>query len=287
MKKSRLGKGLDALIPKQTIENRSDEGGAIEIFIENIVPNSLQPRKSFEHTALNELAASIKEKGILQPLTVRKRDKKYEIIAGERRWRAAKIAGKNKIPVIIVDADDNEALQLALIENLQREDLNPIEEAEGYQALIEKHNLTHEEISNKLGKDRSTITNQLRLLKLSDKVKKALVEGVISAGHARPLLSLNDQSIVNQLLNTIIIKGLSVRQSENLVKNYNKAKTKQGKPSKKGLDDRFIYDIAEDLKKRLRTKVSIKPHGKGGKIEIEYYSSEELDRLIGILKSGR
>lgn len=182
MKKATLGRGLDALIPKETKEQ-----GLTLLSINEIRPNTLQPRKDFDDTAIIELTASIKEKGILQPIVVRQAGNGFQIIAGERRWRAAQRAGITRVPVIIKDASDREALELALIENLQREDLNPIEEASGYQHLIDEFGLTHEEVSSQIGKDRSTITNQLRLLKLSEEAKLALIEGEITAGHARAL----------------------------------------------------------------------------------------------------
>ena len=287
MKKSRLGKGLEALIPKETIDTATSNDDLLNLPLGKIKPNKLQPRKSFDDPTLKELAESIKEKGVIQPLMVRRSGKDYEIVAGERRWRASKLAGIKNVPAILIDASDSEALQLALIENLQREDLNPIEEAEGYSTLVRDHNLTHEDISKKIGKDRSTITNQLRLLKLTDNAKKAVAGGVISAGHARALLSVEDGDMIDQLLNTVISRELSVRQTENLLKTLNKVKSGRKTTSVATEDSKYISDIAEELKKTLGTKVIISGGAEKGKIEIQYYSGEELERLIGILKSGR
>ena len=214
MKKSGLGKGLDALIPSEKKEGDSPN----LLPIDRIKPNKYQPRKNFEDSAIRDLASSIREKGVIQPLTVRKSGSDYEIIAGERRWRASKLAGMKNLPVVIIEAEDNEILELALIENLQREDLNPIEEAEAYQRLADEFKLTHEEISRKIGKDRSTISNQLRLLKLTKRSKEALINGLISAGHARALITVEDERLIDEYLDVIITNSLSVRQAEKLVK---------------------------------------------------------------------
>lgn len=283
MKKSRLGKGLDALIPSE----KTWESVTNQLSVDRIKPNKSQPRKNFDEASIMELAASIREKGVIQPLTVRKTGNEYEIIAGERRWRASKLAGIKNVPVFIIEADDNEMLELALIENLQREDLNPIEEAEAYQKLAEEFNLTHEEISKKIGKDRSSISNQLRLLKLTMKAKEALINGLISAGHARALITINDQNLLDEYLNIIIANNLSVRQTEKLVKPRPGLKNRIEKKQADSTDQLYLEAIAEELKKSLGTKVKINGVSDKGKIEIEYYSGDELDRLIGILKSNR
>lgn len=284
MKKSRLGKGLDALIPS---EKKVETGSGNLLPIEKIKPNSDQPRKYFEDTAIQELAASIREKGVIQPLTVRKSGSDYEIIAGERRWRASQLAGIKNLPVVIIEADDNEVLELALIENLQREDLNPIEEAEAYQKLADDFSLTHEEISRKIGKNRSTITNHLRLLRLTSRAKEALINGLISAGHARALVTIEEEGLIDEYLDIIIAGNLSVRQTEKLVKPSPGPKPASEKDLSGSGDKRYIEAIAEELKKSLGTKVKISGQSEKGKIEIEYYSGEELERLIGILKSNR
>jgi len=283
LKKSRLGRGLDALIPSEKTENSVTN----QLSVDRIKPNKFQPRKNFDESAIMELASSIREKGVIQPLIVRKTGNEYEIIAGERRWRASKLAGIKNVPVFIIEADDNEILELALIENLQREDLNPIEEAEAYQKLAKEFNLTHEEISKKIGKDRSTISNQLRLLKLTMNAKEALINGLISTGHARALITINDQNLLDEYLNLIIAHNLSVRQTEKLVKPGTGLKTRIEKKRADSTDQQYLEAIAEELKKSLGTKVTINGVSDKGKIEIEYYSGDELDRLIGILKSNR
>ena len=287
MKKLTLGKGLDALIPKEIKVETSVDSGVLMLPIEKLTPNKSQPRKNFDDASIKELSASIKEKGIIQPLAVRKKGDSFEIIAGERRWRASQIAGIKNIPVVISKADDEEAIELALIENLQREDLSPIEEAEAYQQLIDNHGLTHDEISKKIGKDRSTISNQLRLLKLSVKAKESIINGTISAGHARALVTLENEAEINEALSLIIQKKLSVRQTENLVKSLGKLRLPKGQDSTSIRDDQFIIDILEKLKSNLGTKVSIKGKRNRGKIEIEYYSVEEFERLIGLLDKIR
>jgi len=283
LKKSRLGRGLDALIPSEKTENSVTN----QLSVDRIKPNKFQPRKNFDESAIMELTSSIREKGVIQPLTVRKTGNEYEIIAGERRWRASKLAGIKNVPVFIIEADDNEILELSLIENLQREDLNPIEEAEAYQKLAKEFNLTHEEISKKIGKDRSTISNQLRLLKLTMNAKEALINGLISTGHARALITINNQNLLDEYLNLIIAHNLSVRQTEKLVKTGTGLKTRIEKKRADSTDQQYLEAIAEELKKSLGTKVTINGASDKGKIEIEYYSGDELDRLIGILKSNR
>lgn len=272
MKKATLGRGLDALLPK---ENR--EPGLTLVSIHEIRPNTRQPRKDFDDDTIAELTASIKEKGIIQPIVVRQAGSGYEIIAGERRWRAAQRAGIVKVPVVVKDATDMEALELALIENLQREDLNPIEEASGYQHLIEVYGLTHEEVSVQIGKDRSTITNHLRLLRLSEEAKRALIEGEITAGHARALLSLESISDANLILQAIRKKKLSVRTTESLIRNMSKEKRPGIKPVSA---DPYLERIADDLKGALSTQVRIIYNKGKGRIEIDYYSDDELERLL-------
>ena len=279
MKKATLGRGLDALIPKETKEQ-----GLTLLSINEIRPNTLQPRKDFDDTAIIELTASIKEKGILQPIVVRQAGNGFQIIAGERRWRAAQRAGITRVPVIIKDASDREALELALIENLQREDLNPIEEASGYQHLIDEFGLTHEEVSSQIGKDRSTITNQLRLLKLSEEAKLALVEGEITAGHARALLSLQSLSEASAVLSAIRKQKLSVRGTESLIRRMTREKKSESKPVSA---DPYIERITDDLKGSLSTQVRIIYNKGKGRIEIDYYSDDELERLASILLGNK
>jgi len=278
LKKSNLGRGLDALIPK---EEKLE--GYIVASINEVKPNSSQPRKEFDEEAIGELANSIKEKGILQPLVVRTVENGYEIIAGERRWRAAQRAGVTRVPVIIKEASDKEVLELALIENLQREDLNPIEEAVAYQHLIDEFELTHEDVSRQIGKERSTITNQLRLLKLPDEAKAALIAGDITAGHARAILSIESPAEAREALKAIQKQRLSVRNTEQLIKNISKRKKKETTTEP---EDIYLKQILDELKNALSTQVRIVDKQGKGKIEIDYYSSDELERLISILKGN-
>lgn len=291
MRKRTLGKGLDALIPSENKSGETQKDYTL-LDINLIKPNKLQPRKSFNEQALNELADSIRENGVIQPLVVRKKENEFEIIAGERRWRASQKAGINRLPVIVKDVSEDNVLQIALIENLQREDLNPIEEAEAYNQLIEDYNLTHEDVSRRIGKNRSTITNQIRLLKLSDRAKMALNSREISAGHARALLAVEPGETSDRVLSEIVSKGLSVRKTEELIKKVLQEKEKAGsEPSKQNgnepSEDDYINEIAEELTRSLGTKVKINPKGKKGVIQIEYYSADELERLIGMINANR
>ncbi len=284
MKKSGLGRGLDALIPRRDTEDTQTGTGVRTLPIERLIPNKLQPRKTFDGSSIEELAESIKEQGILQPLLVRKKGDLYEIIAGERRWRASQVAGIRNVPVMVSELDETEMLEVALVENLQREDLNPIEEGEAYQQLIDNHGLTHEDISKRIGKNRSTISNQLRLLKLSVNAKEALMSGLISSGHARALVTLEDHTEIDKVLNTVIQKKLSVRQTENQVKSLKKLKSSDQKSEDTSSgNDVFINTLIEELKRALGTKVRIKGKRGTGKIEIQYYSEDEFERLIELL----
>lgn len=278
LKKATLGRGLDALIPTE------EDNGFIFASIDQVKPNSFQPRKDFNENAIDELATSIQEKGILQPLVVRKSGNNYEIIAGERRWRAAQKAGLTKVPIILKDASDNEVLELALIENLQREDLNPIEEAIAYDQLIGEFGFTHEDISKRIGKERSTITNQIRLLKLPAQVKQALKDGEITAGHARAILSINSQTKAIEILEIIKRNKLSVRQTEKIIQNLANKREENKKPRD---TDLYLKHLTEELKKSLGTQIKIIDKNGSGKIEIEYYSKDELERLIEMLTTGK
>ena len=251
-----------------------------------IEPNSSQPRKKFDEEGLHELANSIKEFGILQPLLVQQKDEHYEIIAGERRWRAAKLAGLVEVPVLIREYDKQRTMEIALIENVQRADLNPIEEAMAYQRLIQEFELTQEEIANRVSKNRATITNSMRLLKLDQRVQQFLVDGQISSGHARALLGLDNGEKQYQAAKKIIQESLSVRDVEKLVKLLNRPE-KENKQPENGPDINLIYRQIEDrLKTIMGTKVIINRKDKNkGRIEIEYYSQEELERLIELMES--
>lgn len=283
MKRRGLGRGLDSLIPKSP---ETESEGYSMVSTDLLKPNPSQPRKDFEQSALEELAESIKENGVIQPLIVRKENGGFEIVAGERRWRAAKIAKLEKLPVIIRTATDQNVAELTLIENIQREDLNPIEEAEAYQKLAERFGLTHEEIARKTGKNRSVVTNQLRLLRLSENTKKALVSGSITAGHARALLAASSPEDMDFLLGEVLKKDLTVRRTEALVKKKNRS-SKLSPEFTSGVmeEDIFTKELAEELSGKFSTKVRISRNKTKGKIEIEYYSPEELERIIGILLS--
>ncbi len=281
MKRRSLGRGLDSLIPKN-LETEATEYRMVSTDL--LRPNPSQPRKQFEQSALEELAESIKQNGVIQPLVVRRENGGFEIVAGERRWRAAKIAGLGELPVVIRTATEQEVVELTLIENIQREDLNPIEEAEAYEKLTERFGLTHDAIAAKTGKNRSVVTNRLRLLKLSRNVREALVSGSITTGHAIALLAAPSPEEMDFLLNEVLKKNLTVRGTEALVKKKSGAtEPSRGFTSKGGEEDIFTKELTEELAGRLSTKVKIISGRKGGKIEIEYYSPEELERIIGIL----
>jgi len=275
MAKKALGRGLSALI--NTEESR--EENLTELKINEIEPNINQPRKNFDDEKLIQLAESIKQHGIVQPIVVKKEKDTYKIVAGERRWRAARIAGLKTVPVIIKDLTDKQLMEIALIENLQREDLNPIEEAEAYENLIKEYNMTQEEISKIVGKSRSAIANSIRLLGLVDEVRDFLINGEISSGHARALLAIENGELQIKAAKEVIKRGLNVRETENLVKRYLKEKT--GKIEKVKSEE--LIEIEERFKDIFGTKVKISPNNKKGKIMIEYYSSDELERIIELI----
>jgi ParB family chromosome partitioning protein len=280
-KRPALGKGLGALLPDIEKEDRKN---FLHCGIEEIFPSKYQPRKGFDERKLAELAASIKEKGIIEPLIVRKRDGGYELIVGERRWRAAQSAGLKEVPVIVRDVTTSEALELALIENLQREDLNPLEEAEAYKRLMEEFQYTQEELAKRIGKDRTTVANAVRLLKLPQEIKVSLADETISSGHARAFLGLNSPEEQKMACTKVIQRGLSVRETERLVKRLN------AQTSKRDVDDMPTSEediqlgyLEETLRKYLGTQVRIPKRGRKGKIEIEFYSKEDLERIIEII----
>lgn len=288
-KKARIGKGLDALIPSggvnKTTEKPSkiaDKDGVVNVKISKVEPNREQPRKNFDEDALQELAESIKQFGVLQPILVQERDDYYEIIAGERRWRAANIAGLKEVPVIIRNLTEQEIVEIALIENIQREDLNPIEEAQAYKRLLTEFNLKQDEVAERVSKSRTAVTNSMRLLKLSDDVQQMVIDEMISTGHARALLAIEDPEQQYILAQKVFDEKLSVRDIEKLVKNL--GKTKVQKKSKEKQLSAIYQEIEETLKGKLSTKVSIVTKENGaGKIEVEFFSHEELDRLMDII----
>lgn len=273
---------------KNTEKDKEIEGTEIYLKLSAIDPNYEQPRKDFKEESIQELADSMKKYGVLQPLLVQKKGERYEIIAGERRWRAAKEAGLKEVPVIIREYTKQQTMEIALIENVQREDLNPIEEAVAYQQLMEEFDLTQEEIASRVSKNRATITNSMRLLKLDRRVQDMLIQGQISSGHARALLSLEEAEQQYQTGLKIIAEKLSVREVEKLVKALAKPK-KEKKKEEEERDISFVYhDLEERMKQIMGTKVSINRKDRNkGRIEIEYYSEAELERLIELIESIR
>lgn len=303
VKKSGLGKGLDSLIPKQTMEKKTLKDAAkesvkeekevvvktvvkkeeVKLKITEVEPNREQPRKKFDEDALLELAESIKQFGVLQPLIVQKRQDYYEIIAGERRWRAAKMAGLKEVPVIIREFSDQEIVEISLIENIQREDLNPIEEALAYKRLLTEFHLKQDEVAERVSKSRTAVTNSVRLLKLDERVQQMVIDEMISTGHARALLSTDDKDLQYRIAQKVFDEKLSVREIEKLMKSL----TSEKKEEKKEVPNEFIYkNLEEKMKALLGTKVAINHKANNhGKIVIDYYSNEELERLMFLFQS--
>lgn len=275
-KRRALGRGLSAIIPEAD-NLAGQEGQYFQCPVEDIEPNPLQPRQDFREEDIEELVQSLKETGVITPLLVSKTSDGYRLIAGERRWRAAQKAGLDRVPVVIRETTPTESLELALIENIHRKDLNPIEEALAYSRWLEDTHMTQEVLAKKLGKDRTTITNMLRLLNLPREVQKDVIEGRLTMGHARVLVGLNS-GVEQQALRDRIIKGaLSVRQTEALVRRSQSKKRPKNRQTER---DYYINSLSDDLKRSLGTKVDIRRHGKQGSIIIHFYSDEEFDRLL-------
>lgn len=292
-RKGGLGRGLDALIPQgkliedkpapQTEEQKKEEkekDSTVMVRITQVEPNRNQPRRNFDEDTLHELAESIKQFGLLQPILVQDRGTYYEIIAGERRWRAAKMAGLKEVPVIIRDYSAQEIVEISLIENIQREDLNPIEEAQAYKRLITEFKLKQDEIAERVSKSRVAVTNSMRLLKLGEKVQQMVIDGMLSTGHARALISIEDQELQYQIAQRVFDEKLSVREVERLVKNLGKEKKEKTKERDESLE--VIYrSLEERMKQTLGTKVAISSKGKkGGKVEIEFYNNDDLEKIV-------
>lgn len=282
-KKFGLGKGLGALISEN--EEDTNENSKLLIPLNKIKSNAEQPRKSFDNERIAELAESIKHHGIIQPLILMKENDDYVIIAGERRWRAAKMAGLKEVPAIIMDITEKEVLEVSLIENIQRQDLNPIEEALAYKKLIDEFKLTQEELSKRIGKSRTTITNCMRLINLDDRVKEYIIEGVLSEGHGRTLLSINDRELQYTIAQKVIDEGLSVRELEKLIKKVYSTEKKKKNNNEEVNDENNIYykDVEEKLQSYFGTKIKLSYKKDKGKIEIEYYSEEDLQRILDII----
>ena len=276
-KRAALGRGLGALIPEfEQPESRT----LLYCGIEEIVPNQSQPRKHFDESRLQELADSIKEKGILEPLIVRRIGQGYELIVGERRWRAAQRAGLKEIPILVKEAEAREVLELSLIENIQRENLNPLEEAEAFRHLIEEFSVSQADLALRIGKDRTTVANTVRLLKLPLEIKSHLQENRITPGHARAILSLDGREKQKELCDLIVQKGLSVREAEALAKRWSRKSKKATTSARTAELETQLNSLQDSLRQHLGTKVFIKRKGKRGRIEIEYYSHEDLERII-------
>lgn len=282
MQRKVLGRGLKALIPDTAIKELANDLRVQEIPIKNIVPNRYQPRKIWDESKLEDLANSIKEKGVVQPIIVQKRNNGYEIIAGERRWRAVKRLKQETILALVKDIPETELLEIALIENIQRENLNPLEEAEAYQQLIDKYRYTQEKLSKTVGKNRSSVANYLRLLKLPETVKKLISEGLISMGHARALLGIESFKKQKELSKLIVKELLSVRDVESIASEIKEGVIKK-KKTRNTSSDRFQLNVEEEMQKLLGTKVKIKKGKKVGKIELYFYSDDEFERIYDIL----
>ncbi len=297
VKRNGLGKGLDSLIPNKTIKAvekpvnkvqkekiKAEKPGETMVKITQVEPNREQPRKDFDEDALLELADSIKQFGVLQPLLVQKKNDYYEIIAGERRWRAAKLAGLKEVPVLVREYTEQEVVEISLIENIQRENLNPIEEAIAYKRLLQEFHLKQDEIAERVSKSRTAVTNSMRLLKLNSKVQQMVIDDMISTGHARTLLALEDEEQQYTIANKIFDEKLSVRETEKLIKAL---KNPKKTVKKEKIEHTFIYEnLEEKMKGIMGTKVNVNPKSNGkGKIEIEYYSEEELERLFDLIMS--
>ncbi len=286
-RRSVLGKGLNSLLPDgDDPEGGRDSRPYFLTALDSIQPNEFQPRQIMADGPLQQLADSIKANGVLQPLVVRRRDDGpgYELIAGERRWRAARMAGLTDVPVLVREVADNDRLELALIENIQRQDLNPLEEGEAYHRLVQEFGLSQEEVAGRVGKDRSTVANTIRLLQLPRFAKQDVLDGLLSMGHARVLLSLADEGVMKAVRDEIVNKGLSVRQAEALVKARKTVKLPILKKKSAALPDSYCRALTSDLVRYLGAKTRLVQNGSRGKLEIEYYSADDLERLLGLIK---
>ncbi|MEG0857570.1 MAG: ParB/RepB/Spo0J family partition protein [Terrisporobacter sp.] len=279
-KKFALGKGLGALIPEELESKEKKETMKMLISINLIKSNNNQPRKAFDDEKIAELAESIKHHGIVQPIILRKDKENYIIVAGERRWRAAKLLSLKEIPAVVMDLTDKQVLEISLIENIQRENLNPIEEAIAYKQLLDEFSLTQEELSKRIGKSRVSITNTMRLMNLNESVQQYIIDGVISEGHGRVLLSISDNNLQNEIAQKVIDEKLSVRELETVVKSLNKSKMDIVQPREL---NQYYKDITNKLQNYFGTKVNINSKNNKGKIQIEYYSEEDLQRILEII----
>lgn len=287
VKKHGLGKGLGALILENEDSSEEKSTSVQNIPIDMIKANISQPRKYFDEDKILELSESIKNHGLIQPLILRKKDENYEIIAGERRWRAAKLANLKEIPVVIMEATDKELLELSLIENIQRQDLNPIEEASAYRKLLDDFEFTQEELSSRLSKSRTSLTNCMRLLNLDERVQQYIIEGIIFEGHGRAILPISDKDLQYEIAQKVIDESLSVRETEKLVKNFinNENEHKNINEENKKQDNPYLLDIKDRLQNYFGTKVDFNEGRKRGKIVIEYYSNDDLQRILDLINA--
>ena len=287
-KRKALGKGLKALIPVSAKQPEAEKRESLfDCLVSRLEPNEEQPRQSFDEARLRELAESLRSQGVIQPLVVRALDSgRFQIVAGERRWRAARLAGLERVPVVVKDLNGLQALEVALIENIQREDLNPLEEAEAYRQLIEEHGLTQDKLAKQVGRQRSTVANSLRLLKLPDDLQGFLMTGELSMGHARAILGLASASAQMAVARKVVRDGLSVRACEELVR----AQTKHSRVRGRGKTEKTMTaaqrQLVDGLQRRFGTKVDLVQGRKGGRMVIHYFSNEELDRILGVIHSG-
>lgn len=277
----RLGRGLGALIPKSPADQPADR----QLALDEILPNPWQPRERFDEAEIDELAASIRSHGVIQPLVVRPVEEGYQLVTGERRLRAARKVGLDAVPVVLKEMTDREALEVTLVENLQREDLSPLEEARAYQRLLDDFGLNQDQVAERVGKSRPAVANTLRLLLLPEAVRLCLDEGTITAGHARALLGVTGRSAQTSLLRDAVRRGLSVRELEEKIRRLREGPRTTGRPKRSR--DVHVADLEQELSRRLATRVRLVPKGRGGRIVIEYYSGDELDRLLGVLRSPR
>ena len=283
-KKMALGRGIEALIPEMAFSDTED-GEYLSCDVHQIRPNSFQPRMRFKPEELEELSRSIKEQGVLQPLIVRRAETGFELVAGERRLRAAKMAGLSHVPVIVRDVPDTQLLELSIIENIQREDLNALEEAEAYHRLMTEFGLTQEEVAARVGKSRPAIANFLRIRQLPEPIRASILDEQISMGHARALLAADTAAQQNAAWKAVVTRGLSVRETENLIKQLKARTTETEKPPLTS-DEIYLNRLADELSLNIGTRVQIKRHGEKGRLEIEFYNSDDLERLIALLKKS-
>jgi ParB family chromosome partitioning protein len=285
-RKLALGRGLEALIPDPVPGSEDGPGDYFLCDIQLIRPNRFQPRRQFAETELEELAESIRGQGVLQPLMVRKTDSGFELIAGERRLRAARRAGLSQVPVVVRPASDDQMLEMSLVENIQRADLNPIEEAEAYHRLIHQFNLTQDQAAARVGKSRSAVANFLRLRQLPEPIQTSMIEGTVSMGHARALLGAESSALQLTAWRAVVAKGLSVRETEAMVRRL-KSEKKTPRVSLKSSEATYLTSLSEELSRHLGTKVTIRKSGRQGRLEIEFYNNDDLDRLIHQLRQTK